>query len=417
MGDFKLRCLKCGGAVHDRYALRHGRHDALLRTVYVAKKVQIAPLPGIWKYHGWLPVKGYSAYSDGPVTYKSIGLAGELGLKSLYISFSGYFPEKNCTMKTCTFKELEAPPTLQMAQERGTKKLVIASAGNTGRAFAYAAQWSNVEVFIIVPDSGKDALWLPDEPAANVHITVLSAGYDYSDAIGFSERLCGFGGFVSEGGARNVARRDGMGVVLLDAALKMKKSPRHYFQAVGSGTGAIAAWEAALRLSDDSRFGTGLPKLHLSQNAPFIPMVNAWNGKRRHIIPQRDMPGARQAIRRIGAKVLSNRFPPYGVTGGVYDALVSTGGSMYGVTNREARDAGKLFESLEGIDIVSAASVAVASLIKAANGNKLKPHDTVLLNITGGGEKRLKNEQSVVMLKPEIRIADTGMQLEEFEEL
>ena len=64
---------------------------------------------------------------------------------------------------------------------------------------------------------------------------------------------------IEEGGAKNVARRDGMGTVMLDAAVTIGRMPDYYFQAIGSGTGGIAAWEAALRLRDDGRFGTRLP--------------------------------------------------------------------------------------------------------------------------------------------------------------
>ena len=77
---------------------------------------------------------------------------------------------------------------------------------------------------------------------------------------------------VSEGGARNIARRDGMGTVMLDAALTIGKMPDHYFQAVGSGTGGISVWEAAIRLRADGRFGQKIPKLQLAQNLPFVPM-------------------------------------------------------------------------------------------------------------------------------------------------
>jgi len=55
----------------------------------------------------------------------------------------------------------------------------------------------------------------------------------------------------------NVARRDGMGTVMLEAAVTIGRAPDHYFQAVGSGTGGIAAWEASLRLKQDGRFLNG----------------------------------------------------------------------------------------------------------------------------------------------------------------
>ena len=132
----------------------------------------------------------------------------------------------------------------------------------------------------------------------------------------------------TEGGAKNVARRDGMGTVMLDAAVTLGRIPDHYFQAVGSGTGAIAAWEGALRLIEDSRYGAWLPRLHLAQNKPFTPMVSAWQQGRRTIDPDLDMPDMSNAIHAVMSPVLTNRTPPYGIAGGLFDALQATDGCM-----------------------------------------------------------------------------------------
>ncbi len=52
-----------------------------------------------------------------------------------------------------------------------------------------------------------------------------------------------------------MARRDGMGTTVLSATTFIGRIPDYYFQAIGSGTGAIAAWEANLRFLQDGRFG------------------------------------------------------------------------------------------------------------------------------------------------------------------
>ncbi|NIM04851.1 MAG: pyridoxal-phosphate dependent enzyme, partial [Armatimonadetes bacterium] len=197
-----------------------------------------------------------------------------------------------------------------------------------------------------------------------------------------------------EGGVKNIAKRDGLGVVLLVAVSKMGRLPGHYFQAVGSGTGAVAVWEMAERFVADGRFGTTLPKLHLAQNAPFSPMVNAWKRGDRELSPEDLNP---ELISHISTRVLSNRYPAYSVMGGVYDALRSAGGAMYAISNEELAAASEMFEAEEGIDIVPAAAVAVAALSKAVATGNVRPNDNVLLNITGGGEKRLgKGEKLAV---------------------
>ncbi|MEE9593983.1 MAG: cysteate synthase, partial [Candidatus Hydrothermarchaeales archaeon] len=245
-------------------------------------------------------------------------------------------------------------------------------------------------VVLVVPRKCLCDLMVPKMDAAYVKTIVVEG--DYSDAISIAKRLSETKGFTYEGGARNVARRDGLSTVLLDAISTMKVMPQHYFQAIGSGTGAIAAWEAAIRLLEDGRFGSNLPNLHMSQNLPVAPMHSAWKDGRRELIPEKDLPEAENILDLIYARVLSNRYPPYGVPGGVFDVLQESGGDTYGITSKEARRAQRLFEEAEGIDILPAAAVCVASLLKAVEAGKVGPEESILLNITGGGSIRRKED-------------------------
>ncbi|WP_440947683.1 cysteate synthase [Methanosarcina sp. T3] len=413
MGRFILKCLKCGREYDQEYRLTCENDDSLLRAEYFEKRLELRNQPGIGRFHSWLPVQEELTTEAGPITYKSAALARELGLSNLYIGFSGYWPEKGALIKTCSFKELEANPTMQLLKESGGKAIVLASAGNTGRAFAHVSALTGTDVYIVVPDSGIPKLWLPEEPTDSIHLISMTPGNDYTDAINLAGRISKLPGMVPEGGARNVARREGMGTVMLDAAVTIGRMPDHYFQAVGSGTGGISAWEASLRLRDDGRFGSRLPRLQLAQNLPFVPMYNAWQAGRREIIPEIDMKDAKKQIEETYATVLTNRAPPYSVKGGLYDALVDTDGIMYAVTKEEALEAKALFESLEGIDILPPSAVAAASLLKAVEAGNVGKDDTILLNIAGGGFKRLKEDFTLFQIEPEITVRDPDIPLEE----
>ncbi len=207
-------------------------------------------------------------------------------------------------------------------------------------------------------------------------------------------------GFFPEGGAKNVARRDGMGTTVLSAVTTIGRIPDYYFQAVGSGTGAIAAWEANRRFIADGRFGNHLMKLMVSQNVPFTLMYDAWKAGSRALLPL-DEEVARKQCEAISAKVLSNRKPPYSLKGGLFDALTATGGDMFAVENGEVKEAVQLFAETEGIDIEPAAGVAVASLRQALEEGKVEREAVVMLNVTGGGIGRLKAEHPVVYRKPD----------------
>lgn len=413
MGKFKLKCLKCGREYGQEYRLTCENDDAFLRAEYFEKRLELRNQTGIGRFHSWLPVQEELTTDAGPITYKSEAFARELGLSNLYIGFSGYWPEREAFIKTCSFKELEAHPTMQLLKETGGKAIVLASAGNTGRAFAHVSALTGTDVYIVIPESGASNLWLPEEPTESIHLISMSPGNDYTDAINLAGRIAKLPGMVPEGGARNVARRDGMGTVMLDAAVTIGKMPDHYFQAVGSGTGGISAWEASLRLRTDGRFGQKLPKLQLAQNLPFVPMYNAWQDKRREIIPELDMKDAKKQVDETYATVLTNRTPPYGVTGGLYDALVDTDGIMYAITREEALEAKALFESLEGIDILPPSAVATASLLKAVEAGNIEKDETILLNLAGGGYKRLKEDYTLYQIKPVDTAKNSDIPLEE----
>lgn len=94
--------------------------------------------------------------------------------------------------------------------------------------------------------------------------------------------------------------------------------------------------------------------------------------------------------------------PPYGIRGGLYDALKATGGDVLMATNLQAQKAARLFLETEGIDIYSAPAIALASLIKEVNAGHIDPKATIMLNITGGGEARFKNGKTIWHLQPSI---------------
>ncbi len=394
MSHFALKCRACGKILKESYcAFCEHCANALLVAEYKDREFEKEGR-GIWRFN-WLPVHRPEFDQPGPVVYKSEGLARHLGLHNLHIAFNGYWPERDAMIETCTFKEFEAAVVLQNARENGVNGLIVASAGNTARAFAHLSSISRFPVVIIVPRACLTEMWYL-ENSGFVPTLAISDG-DYSDSIDVAKRVALAAGIPFEGGVKNVAKRDGLGVVLLEAVSKMGVLPAHYFQAVGSGTGAIAVWETAERFIAAGGHGDKLPVLHLAQNLPFAPMTKAWQRGQRELLRE-DL--NKDFIELISTRVLSNRYPAYSIKGGVFDALQATGGKMYGVKNESVFRAMNLFRELEGIDIVPAAGVAVAALMESA-GNKELEHDApILLNITGGGERRLKMEREIHEVSP-----------------
>ena len=399
MSHYSIVCSGCGRPLKEDYcAFCEHCTGSLLVTEY--KDVEFSdsgPGEGIWRFN-WLPVHSPTSNASGPVIYRSEEFSKQLGLQKLHIAFSGYWQERGAGVRTCTFKEFEAAVVLENARENGIDGLVVASAGNTARAFAHLSARTGYPVLIVVPLSCLSEMWYLNGSTPQVPTIVVSDG-DYSDAIDMARRVALVSGVPFEGGVKNIAKRDGLGVVLLEAVSTTGRLPAHYFQAVGSGTGAIAVWEMSERFIRDGRFGSVLPQLHLAQNLPFAPMTHAWARGERDLRDKDLNPGL---IDLISTRVLSNRYPAYSVGGGVFDALTASGGNMYGVTNDEAREAKDAFEKAEGIDIVPAAAVAVAALIKAVKDKAVRRDEPVLLNITGGGESGIPEGEKIRPVKGEL---------------
>ena len=402
---YTLKCVATNREFEDTgWLLEDSQSDepSLVRAVYKNKQLELkGDEYGLYTFCDWLPVSRALKGSAAPVTFRSEGLGKHLGLNNLYITLNGYSPRNGAAMTTCSFKETEAFSVCGRAKADEERVLVVASAGNTARAFARVCSENNIPLLLSVPADNLSAMWFEKPLNKCVKLIACEKGGDYFDAIHLSDMVLKSPRFYAEGGAKNVARRDGMATTVLSAVTTIGRIPDYYFQAVGSGTGAIAAWEANMRLIEDGRYGDNTMKLMVSQNAPFVPMYDAWRADSRAMLPY-DADKARRDVAIIDAKVLSNRKPPYGIKGGLYDALKATDGEILVATNMQGRKAAKLFKELEGVDIHPAAGFATATLIKAVQDGKIDKDAVVMLNITGAGEEAFKAEHDVVYKEPDL---------------
>ena len=201
-----------------------------------------------------------------------------------------------------------------------------------------------------------------------------------------------------------------MGNTILSCVEKMGRIPDAYFQAVGSGTGAIAAWENACRLAEDGRFGPNKMRVYVAQNSPFTLMYDAWKSGSRNL-PEMTPEEGRRKSERILATVLSNRKPPYSVAGGLYDVLKESNGDFFLATNNDIFYWLLQFRNREGYELLPAACVAVAALAQAVNDGLVKKDDYIMLNCTGGGtlgamSKGFVHKEPDLVLSPDLPAED-----------
>jgi cysteate synthase len=335
--------------------------DALLRTEYPAVATPV--------FDEWLPAVRPVDTSAFSVAYRADRLAAAVGLKDLWVTFSGYWPERGANAPTCTFKDFEAAAVLGRLP-LDAPILVVASAGNTAAAFLHACRHSAARCLVIVPENAHDKIDVDGKPP-NVTYVMVCGDATYADAKTLAGSVSQGEQFQAEGGVLNVARRDGLARCFQLQVATSGSVPDLYVQGVGSAAGALGSYESALRMRQR------LPRMVLAQNAPRAAVVDRW---RKTASTWQDKP--------IVAMELSNESPPYDLPGGIKDMLEDTAGSAVAVSNSAVLEAMRLFDEIEGIDIEPAAGVALAALGEAVRAGQVVDTERVHLNITGGGRLR-----------------------------
>lgn len=378
-----LRCNVCG-ATYDRssgYVLECCPEGLLVGEYPEAFSVDDRRA-GLWRFHSWLPVEEPGPHPVGSVTLPQPDLGAAIGLDDLWISLNAFAPALGADCPTCTFKDLEAGPTFQRLIECGAEGVVVATAGNTGRAFAHLGGLLEYPVLVIAAEQHVPRLWRPGAPHPPSTCIVGIRDGDYGDAGDVAAAVAPELGWAREGGVKNVARRDGIGTLVLDAVNEMGGLPDHYVQAVGGGPGPIGVAGMADRLVRAGGYGE-FPRFHLVQNVEHQPVNRAWTAGRSQLAPEDFPSGAVDTF----ADVLVNRRPAYGLVGGLYDLLRRSDGTTRAVTGDRARAAAALFEETVGLDLLEPAAVALAGLADAVAAGDIDRGDRVLLAVTGAGER------------------------------
>ncbi len=396
--QYRLLCPTCGLQTIDngsvtRCSAEH--RPSLLRTEYQRRDFSIDhSTEGMLRYRAWLPIREPVESNVGTVILQSAALNARLRTPNLRLAFNGFWPERGARLPSGTFKDLEAVAMLARFPRDG-RTLVAASAGNTAVALASAASAYALPTTIVVPESALPRIAFPRPLHENVRFIVVTGNAIYDDAIVAAQELGLRDGYVFEGGARNVARRDGIGTTMLAYMEAVGALPEYFVQAVGSGSGAIAAHEAARRAIASGTFGERFPHLVLVQNAPFAPIFHAWTARSESVEAAHRPTSAHLAGAEISAAVLGSLAPPYEPQGGLLDALTESEGDVTAVDNAAARAASALFDELEGIDLEPAAAVALAGLIERIESGAIPREASIALHITGAGRRRLEPERRI----------------------
>ena len=185
--SYTLECVATGREFEDTGWMLSDpqcKTPSLIRAKYARRQLEVKPAEyGLYRFCDWMPVRRILKGSSAPVTYKSKGLAAHLGLENLWITFNGYYPAIGATMSTCSFKETEAYSVCGRAAEHEDRVLVVASAGNTARAFAKVCSDNNIKLLLSVPYDNIGALWFEHPLDPCVKLISCAAGVALASLI------------------------------------------------------------------------------------------------------------------------------------------------------------------------------------------------------------------------------------------
>ena len=349
--------------------------------------------PRLSKYLPLMPIKNpgefISLRENATPLIKSKRLGDKLGI-DLYFKVEG----KNLTG---SFKDRGSAIDISVAKELGAKAVILASTGNMAASCSCYAAAAKLPCFVVVPED------VPISKLAQVISyggKIIQVKGSYNDAAKLAYEIAKAHGFYLAGDY--AFRVEGQKTAAFELLDQMSlRAPDRVVVPIGCGTNITAyakgfAEYKWLGLVDKS------PKLVGVQSTGANAVVNSYRNKSNHI----------EALAKANtiASAIAVPDPIDGLK--ALDAINSTGGEAYDVTDKEILEAQYLLATEEGLFVESASAATIAYLMKKKLVSDPANKETVVCILTGDGLK----DPSVV-LKSAIKPPTISPSLKEFTRL
>jgi threonine synthase len=287
-------------------------------------------------------------------------LTGVKGLK-VFCKIEGLNPSGS-------FKDRGMTMAVSKAVEKGAKKIICASTGNTSAAAAaYASRVRSMgyemESFVIIP-AGYVALGKLSQ-AMIYGSRVVQVRGNFDDALNIVKSLSD-NYPIELVNSLNPYRIEGQKTAAFEIVDELGESPDYLCLPVGNAGNITAYWKGFKEyvLEDGKR-----PHMYGFQAEGASPIVH------KRIF---DKPETIATAIRIGNPASWEQ---------ANNALSESNGHIDSVTDREILDAYKLLHQMDGIACEPSSATGVAGLLKAAKQGLVKENSTVVCILTGNGLK------------------------------
>jgi threonine synthase len=387
-----LRCVLCGAEYAptevEYVCPRHGDEGILdvlydynaIKRDFTREKLAQDPDPSIWRYAPLLPIDGETwrpaAHSSplasvgGTPLYRADRLAGELGLRELYLKDDGRNP-------TASLKDRASAVAVLKALESGRDVVTTASSGNAAAALAGMAAAVGLKTVIFVPETA------PQAKVAQLLIfgaTVLLVKGSYDQAFDLCLAASKAFGWYCRNTAYNPYMSEGKKTASLEIVEQLGwRAPDAIFVAVGDGC-IIGGLGKGLRDLAALGWLERMPRLFGVQAAGAAALATAW---------QRGDEDIRPVVPQTLADSISVGRPRDGIK--ALRAVRGSGGAFITVTDEEILEAMRVLAQQAAVFAEPAGATGYAGLVKAVRQGLVGPGDRVVVVVTGNGLKDVRS--------------------------
>jgi threonine synthase len=388
-----LKCLICGKSYSpdeiDYVCPDHGNEgivDAQYDYDLIGRRINLGDLLHctdytIWRYKPLLPVKPAAAVP--PLTvgctplYRVERLAGELGLKHLWVKDDGRLP-------TASFKDRASAIAVVKGQERGAKIITTASTGNAAAALSGLCASVKQPNVIFVPESAPQA---KIAQLLTFGSTVLLVRGTYDDAFELCLQAAREYGWYNRNTGYNPYMSEGKKTVSYEICEQMRwQAPDRIFVSVGDGC-IIGGVHKGLKDLLALRWIDRMPKLMGVQAEGSAYLYQAWQ-KGEDVLTKPPIV-ARTLADSISAGLPRDRLKAMA-------AVKETGGAYLTVSDDEILAAIPALARGCGVFAEPAGAAAYAGLLKAIGEGLVSPDERIVVINTGNGLKDVTSAMKAV---------------------
>ena len=379
--NYNLRCIRCGREYDGGEVIYTCECGGLLEVRLDISSVEIdkreyegVPL-SVWKYKKLIPIERepITIKEGGTPLYRCKRLGEKIGVKDLYVKHEGLNP-------TGSFKDRGMTVGVTKSLELGMRTVACASTGNTSASLAIYGAKAGIPVVVLLP-GGKVALGKVAQ--ALMHgAKVIEIKGNFDDALEIIRRLCDEEKFYLLNSI-NPYRLEGQKTIGYEVADELGwDAPDRIILPVGNA-GNISAIYKGFRELKELDWIDEIPKMTGIQADGSAPIVRAFRGRERDIVPEKNPETIATAIR-IGDPVNAVK---------ALAAIYESGGMAETVTDDEIIRSQKDLARLEGIGVEPASATSLAGLKKLVEKGEIDRDERIVCITTGN---LMKDPEEVV---------------------